>query len=122
MRRLPAPHALPGPATAVSRSATQTNLAQQPPHPPFTHPPTHPPFPSHDPLLELAIELEQAALADPWFQDRKLYPNVEFYSGIALRALGIPSSMLVGSTGAEPPSGRSRRPAAAVRIPQRAAA
>jgi len=43
-----------------------------------------------DPLLDLAKELEQAALADPYFIERKLYPNVELYSGIVLRALGIP--------------------------------
>lgn len=46
-----------------------------------------------DPLLKLAIKLEQAALQDPYFVERKLYPNVDFYSGIILRAIGIPSNM-----------------------------
>jgi len=45
------------------------------------------------PLFELAMELEQATLADEYFVERKLYPNVDFYSGIILRALGIPMSM-----------------------------
>ncbi|MCX8500718.1 MAG: citrate synthase [Alphaproteobacteria bacterium] len=47
----------------------------------------------NDPLLELAMELEQIALADPYFIERKLYPNVDFYSGIILRAMGFPVSM-----------------------------
>jgi citrate synthase len=46
-----------------------------------------------DPLLDIAWELEQAALADPYFVERKLYPNIELYSGIILRALGIPLDM-----------------------------
>ena len=46
-----------------------------------------------DPLLDVARELEKAALSDPYFIDRKLYPNVDFYSGIILRALGFPTSM-----------------------------
>ena len=46
-----------------------------------------------DPLLPLAIELEKAALSDPYFQARNLYPNVDFYSGIILRAIGIPTNM-----------------------------
>jgi len=46
-----------------------------------------------DPLLDLARELEAAALADDYFVSRKLYPNVDFYSGIILRALGIPLDM-----------------------------
>ena len=45
------------------------------------------------PLFELAMELEQATLADDFFVERKLYPNVDFYSGIILRALGIPMNM-----------------------------
>ncbi|MDD3883342.1 MAG: citrate synthase [Gallionella sp.] len=44
-------------------------------------------------LFELAMALEQTALSDPYFIERKLYPNVDFYSGIVLRALGIPSNM-----------------------------
>jgi citrate synthase len=46
-----------------------------------------------DPLLEIAKKLEQAALKDDYFLSRKLYPNVDFYSGIIMRALGIPTSM-----------------------------
>lgn len=46
-----------------------------------------------DPLLEIARELEAAALADDYFVSRKLYPNVDFYSGITFRALGFPSRM-----------------------------
>lgn len=46
-----------------------------------------------DPLLDLAMELEQIALNDDYFVERKLYPNVDFYSGIIMRAIGIPSSM-----------------------------
>jgi len=47
----------------------------------------------HDPLLELARELEKIALADQYFVERKLYPNVDFYSGIVQRAIGVPSPM-----------------------------
>ncbi len=46
-----------------------------------------------DPLLDVAMELEQAALKDPYFIERKLYPNVDFYSGIIYKALGIPTEM-----------------------------
>ncbi len=46
-----------------------------------------------DPLFKLAMTLEKIALEDEYFVSRKLYPNVDFYSGIVLRALGIPSSM-----------------------------
>ncbi|MGV1010204.1 MAG: citrate synthase [Dermatophilaceae bacterium] len=46
-----------------------------------------------DPLLDIAMELEEAALDDPYFVERKLYPNVDFYSGIILRAIGIPLNM-----------------------------
>lgn len=46
-----------------------------------------------DPLLDIAIRLEQAALNDPYFVERKLYPNVDFYSGIMMRAIGIPAEM-----------------------------
>jgi len=46
-----------------------------------------------DPLLEVARQLEQIALDDPYFIERKLYPNVDFYSGIILRAIGIPTGM-----------------------------
>ncbi|KXV77479.1 citrate synthase [Acetobacter cerevisiae] len=46
-----------------------------------------------DPLLDLAIELEKIAINDDYFVQRKLYPNVDFYSGIILKAMGIPTSM-----------------------------
>ncbi len=46
-----------------------------------------------DPLMDLAMELEQIALKDEFFVERKLYPNVDFYSGIIYKALGIPKSM-----------------------------
>jgi citrate synthase len=48
---------------------------------------------NNDPLLEVARELERVALNDGYFIERKLYPNVDFYSGIILRALGFPTSM-----------------------------
>lgn len=47
----------------------------------------------NDPHLELAMELERIALSDPYFVDRKLFPNVDFYSGIILKAMGFPVSM-----------------------------
>ena len=47
----------------------------------------------NDPLLDVAKELEEAALKDPYFVERKLYPNVDFYSGIIYRALGFPTNM-----------------------------
>ncbi len=47
----------------------------------------------NDPLLEVAMELEKVALSDPYFIDRKLYPNIDFYSGITLRAMGFPTNM-----------------------------
>jgi citrate synthase len=47
----------------------------------------------NDPLLKLAMELEKIALQDPYFVDRKLFPNVDFYSGIILKAMGFPTSM-----------------------------
>jgi citrate synthase len=46
-----------------------------------------------DPLLDLAMELERVVLADEYFIERKLYPNVDFYSGIIFRALGLPPAM-----------------------------
>jgi citrate synthase len=46
-----------------------------------------------NPLLEIAVELEKVALSDDFFVQRKLYPNVDFYSGIVQKALGIPTSM-----------------------------
>jgi citrate synthase len=46
-----------------------------------------------DPLLDVAVELEQVALRDEYFVEKKLYPNVDFYSGITLKAMGFPTSM-----------------------------
>ncbi|WP_438863113.1 citrate synthase [Neptunicella sp.] len=46
-----------------------------------------------DPLLEVAMELERIALSDPYFAEKKLFPNVDFYSGIILKAIGIPTNM-----------------------------
>jgi citrate synthase len=46
-----------------------------------------------DPLLDVAMALEKIALEDQYFIDRKLYPNVDFYSGIILKAMGFPTSM-----------------------------
>ncbi len=48
---------------------------------------------SNDPLLEVAVELERIALTDEYFVERKLYPNIDFYSGITLKAMGFPTSM-----------------------------
>ena len=48
---------------------------------------------SNDPLLKIALELEKIALNDDYFVEKKLYPNVDFYSGITLKALGFPTSM-----------------------------
>jgi citrate synthase len=47
----------------------------------------------HNPLLDVALELERIALEDDYFVSRKLYPNVDFYSGIIYQALGFPKSM-----------------------------
>ncbi len=46
-----------------------------------------------DPLLEVAMELEKIALSDEYFIEKKLYPNIDFYSGITLKAMGFPTSM-----------------------------
>jgi len=46
-----------------------------------------------DPLLDIALGLEEKALSDPYFQERKLYPNVDFYTGIIYRAMGFPTAM-----------------------------
>jgi citrate synthase len=47
----------------------------------------------NDPLLEIAMKLEEHALKDEYFIERKLYPNVDFYSGIIYRAMGFPTDM-----------------------------
>ena len=46
-----------------------------------------------DPLLDVAMELERIALSDDYFTEKKLFPNVDFYSGIVLKAIGIPTNM-----------------------------
>jgi citrate synthase len=48
---------------------------------------------TNSPLLDIAMELERIALEDEYFIEKKLYPNVDFYSGIIFRAMGIPTSM-----------------------------
>lgn len=47
----------------------------------------------HDPILEIAKSLEEVALKDDYFVERKLYPNVDFYSGIIYRAMGFPTEL-----------------------------
>lgn len=47
----------------------------------------------HDPLLDIALRLEEKVLKDPYFVERKLYPNVDFYSGLIYKAIGIPTNM-----------------------------
>ena len=47
----------------------------------------------HDPLLEIALKLEEVALKDSYFVERKLYPNVDLYSGIIYKAMGFPVKM-----------------------------
>jgi citrate synthase len=46
-----------------------------------------------DPLLDLAVKLEEIALADEFFVSRRLYPNVDFYTGLIYKAMGFPTSM-----------------------------
>jgi citrate synthase len=46
-----------------------------------------------DPILDVAMELEKIALTDEYFIEKKLYPNIDFYSGITLKALGFPTTM-----------------------------
>jgi citrate synthase len=48
---------------------------------------------AHDPLFDIALELERIALSDSYFIEKKLYPNIDFYSGITLKALGFPTDM-----------------------------
>ena len=50
-----------------------------------------------DPLLKVAMELERIALTDDYFIEKKLYPNIDFYSGITLRALGFPTDDVHGA-------------------------
>jgi citrate synthase len=58
----------------------------------------------NDPLLKIALKLEQIATEDEYFIKRGLYPNVDFYSGIILKAIGIPSEMftVIFATGRTP--------------------
>ncbi len=58
----------------------------------------------NDPQLELAMKLEEIARNDPYFKERNLYPNVDFYSGIILKAIGIPTSIftVIFATGRTP--------------------
>ncbi len=51
-----------------------------------------------EPLIEVATELEKAALSDEYFVSRKLYPNVDFYSGLIYKAMGFPKDMFPGMT------------------------
>jgi citrate synthase len=46
-----------------------------------------------DPMLQVAMELERIALTDEYFIEKKLYPNIDFYSGITLKAMGFPTTM-----------------------------
>ena len=48
---------------------------------------------TNEPLLDIAVELERLALEDDYFVEKKLYPNVDFYSGIIFKAMGIPTSL-----------------------------
>ena len=48
---------------------------------------------ANDPMFELALRLEEIALKDDYFIERKLYPNVDFYSGLIYKAIGIPTNM-----------------------------
>ena len=68
----------PDPRARILREATQALLRSQD---------------RSEPLLDLAGRLERAVLADPFFRERRLFPNVDFYSGILLRAIGIPQEM-----------------------------
>ena len=67
-----------------------------------------------NPLLDIAIELEQIALEDDYFIQRKLYPNVDFYSGLIYEALGLPASMFTGHV-RDRPHQRLDRPVARAR-------
>ena len=48
---------------------------------------------THDPLLDIALKLEEVALADDFFVERRLYPNVDFYTGVIYKAMGFPNRM-----------------------------
>ena len=58
----------------------------------------------NDPLLDIAKQLEEVALNDEYFIERKLYPNVDFYSGIIYRAIGIPTNMFTVHVRPRPPA------------------
>ena len=75
-------------ATASTRTTTRARRSSRPPADKVLAK-----LGINDPLLDIAQQLEEAALTDPYFVERKLYPNVDFYSGIIYRALGIPTNM-----------------------------
>ena len=56
----------------------------------------------NDPVFEVALQLEQMALNDPYFIDKKLFPNVDFYSGVILSAIGFPTTMFTVAVRARP--------------------
>ena len=64
-----------------------------------------------DPLLDIALRLEEVALADDYFVSRRLYPNVDFYTGLIYKAMGFPTSMFTGAVRPGPPA-RLDRPVA----------
>ena len=90
----------------------------------------------HDPLLDIARELEQIALADDYFIERRLYPNVDFYTGVHLQGDGLPAADVHGAVrdraparldralarGERRPVDQDRPPAAALRRPEANAA
>ena len=64
-----------------------------------------------DPLLDIAMKLEEIALADDFFTERKLYPNVDFYTGVIYEAMGFPTEDVHGAVRARP-AARLDRPVA----------
>ena len=56
----------------------------------------------HDPLLDIAMRLEEVALADDYFVSRKLYPNVDFYTGVIYKAMGFPTPHVHGAVRPRP--------------------
>ena len=71
----------------------------------------------HDPLLDLARELEQIALEDDYFIERRLYPNVDFYTGVLYKAMGFPAADVHGAVRHRPPPGLDRALARGERRP-----
>jgi len=66
------------PRAAIVKAATQQVMSR---------------MPTRDPLLDIAMRLEEIALADEYFIERKLYPNVDFYTGLIYKAVGFPTEM-----------------------------